>query len=136
MFLALNFLLSLSGFLGSLYFSEVVKYPPCTLCWYQRICLYPLLVIFGVALWTEDRAYAKYAWPLALIGGAIAVYHNLLYYGIIAAALAPCTKELSCSARQLELFGFVTIPLLSFLSFVSTLVLLGLDQRKRSSDEK
>jgi disulfide bond formation protein DsbB len=136
MFLALNFLLSLSGFLGSLYFSEIVKYPPCTLCWYQRICLYPLLVIFGVALWTEDRAYAKYAWPLALIGGAIAVYHNLLYYGIIAAALAPCTKELSCSARQLELFGFVTIPLLSFLSFVSTLVLLGLDQRKRSSDEK
>jgi len=136
MFLALNFLLSLSGFLGSLYFSEIVKYPPCTLCWYQRICLYPLLVIFGVALWTEDRTYAKYAWPLALIGGAIAAYHNLLYYGIIAAALAPCTKELSCSARQLELFGFVTIPLLSFLSFVSTLVLLGLDQRKRSTDEK
>ena len=136
MFLALNFLLSLSGFLGSLYFSEIVKYPPCALCWYQRICLYPLLVIFGVALWTEDRAYAKYAWPFALIGGAIAAYHNLLYYGIISEALAPCTKELSCSARQLELFGFVTIPLLSFLSFVSTLVLLGLDQRKRSTNEK
>jgi len=136
MLLPLNFLLALTGTLGSLYFSEVVKFPPCTLCWYQRICLYPLLVIFGVALWSEDRAYAKYAWPLALVGAAIAGYHNLLYFGIISEALAPCTRELSCSARQLELFGFVTIPLLSLLSFVSTLVLLGLDQRKRSSYEK
>jgi disulfide bond formation protein DsbB len=123
-FLKINFLIVLIAVLGSLYFSEVLKYPPCVLCWYQRICIYPLLLIFGAAIWSEDSHYKIYALPLALTGLVISLYHNLLYYGVIAEELSPCTRELSCTSRQLELFGVVTIPLLSLLSFLLVVVLI------------
>lgn len=127
MFLRLNFLIALAATLGSLYFSEVVKFPPCTLCWYQRISIYPLVVIFGVAIWTNDRSYRKYATPLLLIGLILAIYHNLLYFGLIPQPIVPCTGEVSCSAKQLELFAFITIPLMSLFSFIGMLVLLIVD---------
>src|SRR5688572_17772100 len=110
LFLRLNFILAAVALFGSLYLSEVLKYPPCNLCWYQRICLYPLTAIFASAIWNEDRRYPIYALPLAVPGLLFSIYHNLLYYGLIPAKLAPCTKEISCSARQLELFGILTIP--------------------------
>lgn len=126
--LQLNFLIALTGTLGSLYFSEVLRFPPCTLCWYQRIFLYPLVFIFGSALWTNDRGYKKYALPLAAVGLAIAIYHNLLYFGVITEALSPCKQGVSCSSKQLELFGFITIPLLSLASFLVICVLMSLDR--------
>ncbi len=120
----LGFLISLGGTLGSLYFSEVLKFPPCTLCWYQRICLYPLVFIFGTSIWFDDQEYAKYALPFSIVGIFIAAYHNLIYYGVIPEALSPCTREISCSAKQLELFGVITIPLLAFLSFALLSILI------------
>jgi disulfide bond formation protein DsbB len=128
--LRVNFLVSLLGTFGSLYFSEVMKLPPCALCWYQRIFLYPLLFIFGVALWTEDSNYRKYAFPIALVGLVISIYHNLLYYGVVSEALAPCTQGVSCSSKQLELFGFITIPLLSMMSFLIVTALIAADSRR------
>lgn len=128
----LGFLVAVLGTLGSLYFSEILRFPPCSLCWYQRIFLYPLVLIFGVALWTEDRSYAKYALPLSIVGLMISIYHNLLYYGFIAEELAPCTQDLSCSSRQLELFGFVTIPFLSMAGFFIINVLVAYDFIKDS----
>ncbi len=125
--LNINFLIVLSGAIGSLYFSEVLLYPPCALCWYQRIFLYPLVVIFGVALWSGDLNYKRYALPLAVLGFAIAGYHNLLYYGFISEALTPCTQGVSCSSKQLELFGFVTIPMLSLVGFSAVLFTLFFD---------
>lgn len=116
--LRLSFLMALAGLLGSLYFSEVMRFPPCLLCWYQRVCMYPLVVIFGVGLWREDRHVWSYAFPLAVIGLIIAGYHNLLYYGIVSEGLVPCQKDLSCTTRQLELFGFLTIPLMAFGGFL------------------
>lgn len=130
--LQLNFLTALAGVLGSLYFSEIMKFPPCALCWYQRICLYPLALIFAVALWTEDQNYKKYALPFILIGLLVSLYHNLLYYGLISATLTPCTKELSCTAKQLELFGVITIPMLSFLSFLTMLIFVRWNNKNRS----
>ncbi len=129
--LKLNFLVAVSGTLGSLYFSEVMKFPPCALCWYQRIALYPLVVIFGVAIWTEDQKYRIYALPLSLIGLAIGVYHNLIYYGFIAPELTPCTAGASCSAKQLELFGFITIPLLSLIGFALITTLMLIPNRRK-----
>lgn len=128
------FLITLLGTLGSLYFSEVAGFPPCALCWYQRIFLYPLAFIFGVALWSEDQGYKKYALPLSLSGIAISGYHNLLYFGIIPEKLAPCTREVSCSAKQLELFGFITIPVMSLVCFIfiTALVLVKGPQQERS----
>ncbi len=105
------------GIAGSLYFSEVMKFPPCALCWYQRIFLYPLAIVYAVALWTDDLAYRRYALPLVSLGWLTAIYHNLLYYGVISAAISPCSADGSCTAKQLELFGFLTIPLLSFAAF-------------------
>ncbi len=131
--LHINFVLVLIGTLGSLYFSEVMKFPPCTLCWYQRVCLYPLVLILGTAIWTSDHRYKRYVFPLVLTGLAIAIYHNLLYFGFISESLAPCTQGLSCSAKQLELFGFITIPLMSLAAFITTLLLVWLDRSNELS---
>jgi disulfide bond formation protein DsbB len=116
--LRMSFLFALTGSLGSLYFSEVMKFPPCVLCWYQRAFMYPLVFVFGTGLWRNDKAVWTYALPLAFFGLLIAGYHNLLYYGFISEGLVPCQKDLSCTTRQLELFGFITIPLMSLAGFL------------------
>lgn len=135
-FLRLSFLVALAGTLGSLYFSEIQKFPPCVLCWYQRVALYPLVLIFGAAIWTEDDLPRKYALPLIVAGLAIAGYHNLVYYGFISEALTPCTGGgVSCSSRQLELFGFITIPLLSLAGF-ATLSVLSILSKKGHHETK
>jgi disulfide bond formation protein DsbB len=103
--------------LGSLYFSEVMTLPPCVLCWYQRIAMYPLVVVLGVGLLLRERRIRLYALPLSLAGLAIALYHNLLYYGIIPESIQPCTTGVSCTSRQIEWLGFITIPLLSLVAF-------------------
>lgn len=118
-----SFVTALIATLGSLFFGEVLKYPPCTLCWYQRICMYPLVFIFGAAIWSEDRNFLKFSFPISVIGFVIASYHNLLYYGIIPDSITPCSEGVSCTSKQVEIFGFLTIPLMSWISF---LIILGL----------
>ncbi len=110
-------LVSLVAMLGSLFFSEVMGLPPCVLCWYQRVCMYPLAAIFTVGLVTRDRRAAQYAWPLVLTGLAVAIYHNLLYYNILPESIAPCASGVSCTDRQIEWLGVITIPLLSLAAF-------------------
>lgn len=128
-YLRINFLLALLAAAGSLYFSEVMKFPPCSLCWYQRICMYPLVVIFAVALLTDDDRHRRYSLPLIVIGLILAAYHNFLYFGWIDQEIIPCTSGISCSSKQLELFGFITIPLLAFAGFLGMLVVLGMEGR-------
>src|SRR5688572_10622372 len=94
-----SFILALASTVGSLFFSEVLKYPPCTLCWYQRIFMMPLVFVFGSALWTNDNKYLKYSLPLTVVGLIIATYHNLLYYGIIPEGITPCTQGVSCTTK-------------------------------------
>jgi len=129
-----SFLIALAATLGSLFVSEVLQYPPCVLCWYQRMAMFPLGVVFLVALWCDDRSYARYSLPFCAIGLAIAGYHNLLYYGVIPEAITPCTQGVSCTARQVELFGFVTVPLMSFAAFacLAALGVLALDRKEDS----
>ena len=111
-------LISLVATLGSLFFSEVMRLPPCVLCWYQRIAMYPLVVLTTVALVRRDPGVGAYAWPLVAIGLAVAIYHNLLYYHLIPESITPCAQGVSCTERQIEWLGFVTIPLLALGSFV------------------
>lgn len=108
--------------LGSLYFSEIAKYPPCTLCWYQRICMYPLVVLFMVGLIRRDKGVWSYGVPLAVIGWMIAAYHNLLYWKILPESEATCQLGVSCTTTYISYFGFITIPLLSWTAFT---VILG-----------
>ena len=115
---------ALVGMAGSLFFSEVMGLPPCVLCWYQRIAMYPLVLIIGIGIATGDGGWKKYALPLALAGLAVAVYQNLLYYGIIPEDLSPCTEGVSCIQRQIELLGFITIPLMGVVGFLSICVCL------------
>jgi disulfide bond formation protein DsbB len=113
-------IIALTATVGSLFFSEVMILPPCVLCWYQRIAMYPLVLIIGVGIVLRDRRMKYYALPVCLSGLAIAVYHNLLYYGVIPDSITPCTQGISCTSVQIEWLGFVTIPLMSLAAFVVT----------------
>lgn len=115
----LAWLVALVATVGSLFFSEVMNLPPCVLCWYQRIAMYPLVVIIGVGIITRDPSLKNYALPLALVGLIISVYHNLLYYGILPESIAPCTQGVSCTSRQIEWLGFITISLMALTAFVA-----------------
>ncbi|QZA78149.1 disulfide bond formation protein B [Deefgea tanakiae] len=110
--------------LGSLFFSEVMSMPPCVLCWYQRIFMYPLLFIFSVGLFPFDARCTRYALPLAISGWLFALYHTLLYKGFIPENLQPCSQGISCADMKLELFGVITIPLLSLVAFSILITLL------------
>ena len=121
-------LLVTAATLGSLFFSEVMGLPPCSLCWYQRIFMFPLPILLLMGLFPLDVKVVRYALPLALAGWAIAAYHTLLQLGVIPESAAPCSQGASCSSAYLELFGFVSIPVLSLLAFsgvVGLLILLG-----------
>ena len=116
--------------LGSLFFSYVLDYAPCVLCWYQRICLFPLVLLLGRGLFPLDRSAAKFALPLAAAGWLLAAYHNLLFVGVIPAAMQPCTQGVSCTETYISWFGFVSIPLLALLSFSAiTGILIALNRR-------
>jgi disulfide bond formation protein DsbB len=88
--------------------------------------MYPLVFIIGVGLLQNDKNVFRYILPLSSIGLLIAIYHVLLYYGIIPEALAPCSVGASCTVKQIEFFGFVSIPVLSLLSFVVINLCAGL----------
>ena len=115
---------------GSLLFSSGMGLEPCVLCWYQRICLFPLVVVLARALFPLDRGVVRYALPLAAIGWLIAAYHNLVYLGVVPETLQPCARGVSCAERNLDLFGFVTIPLLSLLAFTALAAILVVVARR------
>jgi len=121
-----------SATLAVLFFGEVMHYPICTLCWYQRIFMMPLAVILPLGLFPFDPRVVRYGLPLAVIGGLIAVFHQLLVMGIIPDSIKPCTQGVPCSTTVVTWFGFLTIPLLSVLAFLTIAALL-LAARLRST---
>lgn len=108
---------ALAATLISLYFSNIRNLPPCVLCWYQRIFMYPLVVILAVAILRRDRGAHWYVLPLSITGMGFAFYQYLLQAGIIPEALAPCTLGVSCATRYTVWGGFFTIPILSLIAF-------------------
>ena len=116
--------------MGSLFFSYVMEFAPCVLCWYQRIFLLPLVIILAVGLFPFDKTVVKYALPLAVAGWLTAAYHNLLYAGIIPASIQPCSQGVSCTEEYINLFGFLSIPMLSLLSFSTIIALLIILKRR------
>ncbi len=117
----------------SLFFSSVLEYQPCVLCWYQRICLFPLIFIFAAGLFPAfDKSVVKYALPLTILGGLTALYHTLLYAGVIPENIQPCSRGVSCTEKYFELFGFISIPMLSFFAFSILTILLVVLKRRTS----
>ncbi|OCL93166.1 disulfide oxidoreductase [Arcobacter porcinus] len=124
--LFLAFFTSLLATFGSLFFSEIMNFIPCSLCWYQRIFMYPLLFILTISLLYKDSKVILNATPLAIVGFLISIYHNLLVYKIIPEDLSPCIGGVPCSVDYLNVFGFITIPLLSTIAFLIILISLML----------
>lgn len=131
-----SFLVATIATLGSLFFSDVMHFVPCSLCWYQRIFMYPLFFIFLINLLYPDNKLFKYAFPLVTIGLVLSIYHNLLMFGIISEDLAPCVQGVPCSTRYIDFFGFITIPFLSFISYSILFCLLIILKKGNYLNEK
>ncbi|WP_243730937.1 disulfide bond formation protein B [Rubellimicrobium sp. CFH 75288] len=118
------FLIALTATLGALFIGEVLGQMPCTLCWYQRVAMFPLVAILGLSLWRGDGMARPYALPLVLAGLALAGWHSGLHLGLIPEAVAPCTKDgPSCSGPAQIIFG-LPIPYLSLAAFAAILACL------------
>lgn len=128
--LFLAWLIALLATAGALFLGEVMGQTPCVLCWYQRIAMFPLVAILGVGLLTSDPRSARYAAPLAWAGWAIALYHCLIFWGIVSEALVPCSQGVSCADADVQVAGVVPIPLLSLVAFSAVLALLWLANQK------
>jgi disulfide bond formation protein DsbB len=115
---------------GSLYLSEVAGYVPCTLCWYQRIAMYPLVVVLGVAAWRRDHEVWPTALPIALVGAGIAVWHIAIERN--PSLGGACDPAAPCSLLWVNEFGFLTLPTMALLGFVAIAV-LSLAARPRSA---
>ena len=125
--LPVAFVLATMATAGSLYFSEVAGYIPCPLCWYQRIAMYPLVVLFGLAALRRDRRAALYGLVLSLAGAVIAAYHYQLEWFPDQAAL--CKQGSLCEVIWFKLWGFVTIPYLSLVAFLGVAALCAIAVR-------
>jgi disulfide bond formation protein DsbB len=117
-------LVATASMLGALFFGEIMHLSPCVLCWWQRICMFPLVVILPAGLFPLDLKVVRYTLPLAVGGWLFALFHVLLMAGVIPEDLKPCTRGIPCSEKVIEWFGFVTIPLLSLLAFSAVIAFL------------
>jgi len=128
--LPLGFAVALTTTLGSLYLSEIAKFPPCELCWYQRICMYPNVALFAVAWWRRDRDVRFYVLPLVVVGAAIATYHYLLerFPDTVSSA---CSTDIPCETVWVWKFHFLSIPGMAWIGFLllGTLAVLARPRR-------
>lgn len=117
---------------GSLYLSEIAHFEPCKLCWFQRIFMYPLVIVLGVSLLKKTKDVWRYVIPLSIIGGVVAIYHY--YLQVTPSALAPCSTvgiSVSCSERPFIHFGYITIPWMSLSAFTLITIAMFLKKRNR-----
>lgn len=124
LFLYTAWLISVIATLGSLYFSEISGFIPCELCWYQRILMYPLALILGIATFKNDRSVKKYVLPMAIIGWSISLFHYLEQKVPGFAKVKPCANGVPCSTEYINWFGFITIPSLALVAFTLIIILM------------
>ena len=122
-------LLATVGTLTSLFFSEIVQLPVCVLCWYQRIALYPLVIMLPLALFPYDVKIIRYISPLVVIGWFVALFHVLVVAGLIPEGIQPCVKGIPCSEIHFTLLGFINIPVMSLLTFSLIGLLFSLSKK-------
>ena len=114
--------------LGSLYFSEIRQYEPCELCWYQRILMYPLVIILGMAVIQKNAKIAATTLVFSIIGLCFSVYHYSLQKMAFLQDVAPSCGRVPCTGEYINVFGFITIPFLALVAFlliaISSIVIL------------
>ncbi len=119
----LALLVAVVATLGSLYYSEIRHFLPCTLCWYQRILMYPLVIIILVGIVERDRFLPTFVLPFSIIGMFVSGYHYLVEWGVAESPTA-CSVTIPCSYRWVNYFGFISIPLMAFTAFVLITILM------------
>jgi len=119
--------------IGSLYFSEIAHLVPCELCWYQRIAMYPLAPMLGIAAVREDLGIRPYAWVLAASGALIAAYHYVIEWVPNLEATA-CSAEVPCTVPYFREFGFVSIAFMALCGFLAIATLLYVAAYARVND--
>jgi disulfide bond formation protein DsbB len=121
----LAFAVALTATLGSLSYSEIAHFVPCTLCWYQRILMYPLAIITLVGILQQDEGLPNQVLPFSILGMGVATYHYLTQLGVVSHS-ATCSVGVPCNLRYVNYFGFVTLPLLSLAAFtLITLIMVA-----------
>lgn len=129
--LLLAWITSIIAMVGSLFFSERMGFIPCTLCWYQRILMYPLIVFLGIAFYRNDREIYKYILPISITGIVMSSYHYALQKIPSMHEFSSCTSGVPCSGQYINWFGFVTIPFLALIAFIFiTIMMVILWKRK------
>jgi disulfide bond formation protein DsbB len=114
---------ALTAMLGSLYYSEIAGFFPCTLCWYQRILMYPLSLIILVGIIKQDDYLPSYVLPLSITGIFVSSYHYLIERGVFAES-SSCVG-VSCAIKYVEYFGFITIPFMALTAFILITAIMG-----------
>ncbi|QTC42627.1 disulfide bond formation protein B [Bacillus sp. V3] len=132
LFMYAAWLVSIIATLGSLYFSEVKGFIPCELCWYQRIFMYPLTLILGVATFKNDAALKQIVLPMSITGGIISVFHYMEQKIPGFGGIKPCASGVPCNSEYINWLGFITIPFLAMTAFtLITIVTLCLTNNKK-----
>jgi len=121
----LAFPVALTAMMGSLYYSEIVGYLPCKLCWIQRILMYPLTIITLVGILKDDEYLPTYVLPFSVLGMCISTYHYLLQMKVIT---TNSCGDLTCSSIEVSYLGFITIPFMALTAFIMITVIMSLTQ--------
>lgn len=116
------FVVAFVSMLGSLFYSEIARYTPCELCWYQRILMYPQALLLLIALVKRDLGVTKYTLWISLIGALVAGYHYLLQLNLVPAPCSAVGYSVACSQRFVMEYGYITIPMMAFTGFVLILL--------------
>lgn len=134
-YLFLSWLVSLVAVGGSLFFSEIMLFEPCRLCWYQRIFMYPLVILLGIAAYKNDKSIIPYAKTLSIIGGCISLFHYLEQKIPFMQTILPCTRGVPCSGQYINWLGFITIPLLALTGFTLIAILLSFGKADHENEK-
>lgn len=126
-------LIALTASLGALFIGEVMGQLPCNLCWYQRVFIFPLVIILAVGCFNDDPGAWHYGLPLTVIGALIAGFHSLSYAGVLPTQIQPCGLGPSCSSADMTIFGALPLPFLSLLAFSGIAILLILARRRHTA---
>lgn len=130
--LILAFVIALTATLGALFIGEVLGQMPCVLCWYQRIAMFPLALVLGIAAFRNEVNAVYYALPLSIAGAAIAAWHSGLYLGFIPEPIVPCSQNgPSCTSANMMFLG-LPIPIMALTAFILIILLLVLTKRGKT----
>ena len=128
-----TFIMALVATLGSLYYSEIAGFEPCKYCWFQRILMYPLVIVMYIAIRIKDKHVSRYVLPISGIGTLLAGYHYLTQLGWLPSTCVATGYSVGCAKIFVMTFGYITIPMMSFTAFLLIFVLQVISRRYSAS---